>query len=433
MFGNDGWQGTRNNSQHSNMVWSPQATNSTGGFSGPPIYFGGQQGPMIAPRQQQAAPNYFQAHGPHSSQKFPGVGLGLPSVVQPHHLPSVQAQPAAAPMNCTRVATLFSTTGSLDRATPVTEMEAASQPMLESLMVSIMMNQEKTLCQNEELKWQGEEVQKWLTSLEQQTTGNDDENTAKNTRPTKKSTKGRRNVAEEPGVEDLGKKALELSVEAQGLRKYLQTEVTNQFHAVTSVSVGAVWPDPNEIRINPMTNEQYLMLMFKEQVTHHVNKNFFKAVAQNDPNNSMPGLHDAKFKWSGKTLEEFAKDTFCNLKPSWKAQFNEANAKKKHGYQQNNRMAMLRTEGDPSELLCPDHMSNEDSGAEDDNESFDDWKGQIAGFAGILGSSEMLDQVKVFEVIKPKWHSDELTAVFHKFQQLWWDSLTAKQKSLFML
>ncbi|KAG6870664.1 hypothetical protein C0995_011478, partial [Termitomyces sp. Mi166 len=200
-----------------------------------------------------------------------------------------------------------------------------------------MLNQEKTLCQNEELKQQGEEVQKRLTSLEQQTTKNDNENTVKNMRPTKKSMKGQRKVAgvheKEPGVEDLGKKALELS-----------TEVTNKFYAVTGVSVGAVWPDPNEICINPTTNEQYLMLMFEEQVTHHVNKNFFKAVAQNDPNNSMPGLHDAKFKWSGKTLEEFAKDTFHNLKPSWKAQFNEANVKKKHGYQQNNWMASQRTE-----------------------------------------------------------------------------------------
>ncbi|KAG6898556.1 hypothetical protein C0995_009284 [Termitomyces sp. Mi166 len=304
-------------------------------------------------------------------------------------------------MNCTRVATLSSTTGSLDHATPVTETEAASQPMLESLMAFIMLNQEKTLCQNEELKWQGEEVQKRLTSLEQQTTRNDNENTAKNTRPTKKSMKGQRKVAgvheEEPGVEDLGKKALELSVEAQGLRKYLQTEVTNKFCAVIGVSVGAVWPDPNEICINPMTNKQYLMPMFEEQVTHHVNKNFFKVVAQNvlldlqDPNNSMPGLHDAKFKWSGKTLEEFAKDTFCNLKPSWKAQFNEANAKKKHGYQRNNQMASQRMEkylrclsaisqyralhperGDPSELLCLDHMSNEASGAKNDNKSFDD-------------------------------------------------------------
>ncbi|KAG6870890.1 hypothetical protein C0995_009847, partial [Termitomyces sp. Mi166 len=370
-----------------------------------------QQGPMIVSRQQQAAPNYFQAHGPHSSQKFPEVGLGLLSVVlsfrQPHHLPSVQAQPAAVPINSTRVATLSSTTGSLDHATPVTETEAASQPMLESLMVSIMLNQEKTLHQNEELKQQGEEVQKWLTSLEQQTTKNDNENTVKNMRPTKKSTKSWRKVAgvhkEEPGVEDLGKKASELSVEAQGLRKYLQ-------------------PDPNEICINPTTNEQYLMPMFKEQVTHHVNKNFFKAVAQNvlldlqDPNNSMPGLHDAKFKWSGKTLEEFAKDTFHNLKPSWKAQFNEANVKKKRSYQQNNRMALQRTEywalhpkhGDPSELLCPDYMSDEVSGAKDDNKSFDDWKRQIAGFAGILGSSEMLDQFRVFEVIKPEWCLDEV-------------------------
>ncbi|KAG6860026.1 hypothetical protein C0995_000367, partial [Termitomyces sp. Mi166 len=128
-------------------------------------------------------------------------------------------------MNHARVATLPSTTGSLDHAAPVTETEATFQPMLETLMASIMLNQEKTLCQNKELKQQGEEVQKRLTSLEQQTTGSNNENTAKNTRPTKKSTKGRRKVAghkEEPGVEDLGKKASELSVEAQGLRKYLQ-------------------------------------------------------------------------------------------------------------------------------------------------------------------------------------------------------------------
>ncbi|KAG5349838.1 hypothetical protein C0989_001650 [Termitomyces sp. Mn162] len=91
-------------------------------------------------------------------------------------------------------------------------------------MASIVLNQEKTLQQNEELKQQGEEVQKWLTLLEQQqqVTGSD----AGNAEPTQKLAKGHRKAVgtskEEPGVEVLGKKPSELSVEAQALRKHLQ-------------------------------------------------------------------------------------------------------------------------------------------------------------------------------------------------------------------
>ncbi|KAG6900116.1 hypothetical protein C0995_004308 [Termitomyces sp. Mi166 len=126
-------------------------------------------------------------------------------------------------------------------------------------------------------------------------------------------------------VEDLGKKALELSAEAQALQKYLQAKVTNKFCAVSGVPVGSMWPNPNEIRVNPTTNKRYLLPSFEEQVTHHVNKDFFKSVTQSvvldlqDPNDCTPGLHDAmKFKWSQKTLEEFAKDMFHKFKPSWK-------------------------------------------------------------------------------------------------------------------
>ncbi|KAG6873382.1 hypothetical protein C0995_016192 [Termitomyces sp. Mi166 len=96
-----------------------------------------------------------------------------------------------------------------------------TQSMLKSMMAFIVLNQEKTLYQNEELKQQQEEVQKWLALLEQQQTARS------NVVATKKLAKGQRKKAvdvheKEPGVEDLGKKALDLSVEAQALRKHLQ-------------------------------------------------------------------------------------------------------------------------------------------------------------------------------------------------------------------
>ncbi|KAG6871300.1 hypothetical protein C0992_011307, partial [Termitomyces sp. T32_za158] len=215
----------------------------------------------------------------------------------PHRMTSDQVPPAiAAPMNHARIATHPSIMGPLDHTGTISEMTpivsqpavsqpAVSQPTLESLMASIMLNQEKTLHQNEELKRQGQEVQKQLASLEQQTTIHAGNMATGNT-ATRKLVKGRRKAVrgvckEEPGVEDLGRKASELSVEAQRLRKHLQAEVTNKFRAVTGVSAGTVWPDPNEIRVNPTTNERYLMPLFKEQVNHPVNKDFFKAIAQN--------------------------------------------------------------------------------------------------------------------------------------------------------
>ncbi|KAG6881997.1 hypothetical protein C0992_012992, partial [Termitomyces sp. T32_za158] len=151
----------------------------------------------------------------------------------PRRTTSAPVPPAiAAPMNHARMATHPSITGPLDHTgtisemTPLVSQPAVSQPTLESLMASIMLKQEKTLYQNEELKQQGQEVQKRLASLEQQTTIHAG-NTATGNMATRKLVKGRRKAVggvceEEPGVEDLGRKASELSVQAQGLRKHLQ-------------------------------------------------------------------------------------------------------------------------------------------------------------------------------------------------------------------
>ncbi|KAG6904971.1 hypothetical protein DXG01_005884, partial [Tephrocybe rancida] len=47
---------------------------------------------------------------------------------------------------------------------------------------------------------------------------------------------------------------------------------------------------------------------------------------------------------------------------------------------------------DPTSLLCPEHMSDEGSGPEDNTEDFDNWKSRMAQASGFVDTSSKVTQ-----------------------------------------
>jgi len=64
---------------------------------------------------------------------------------------------------------------------------------------------------------------------------------------------------------------------------------------------------------------------------------------------------------------------------------------------------------DPTPLIYQEHMSDEVSGPEDDEESQDDWKVRMARASGILvPTDEAIGRLKFLEVVEPGWRSSEV-------------------------
>ena len=64
---------------------------------------------------------------------------------------------------------------------------------------------------------------------------------------------------------------------------------------------------------------------------------------------------------------------------------------------------------DPTPLIYQEHMSDEASGPEDDEESQDDWKFRMARVSGILvPTDEAIGRLKFLEVVEPGWRSREV-------------------------
>jgi hypothetical protein len=64
---------------------------------------------------------------------------------------------------------------------------------------------------------------------------------------------------------------------------------------------------------------------------------------------------------------------------------------------------------DPTPLIYQEHMSDEVSGPEDDEESQDDWKVRMARVSGILvPTDEAIGRLKFLEVVEPGWRSREV-------------------------
>ncbi|KAG2113233.1 hypothetical protein DEU56DRAFT_919734 [Suillus clintonianus] len=226
-----------------------------------------------------------------------------------------------------------------------------------------------------------------------------------------------------------------------------------KFRHVCDVSEGRSWPaSADEERINEVTGERYLMPEFTKTVNDDHNRKIFAKVAslvwqdlQNMANSDC--LVNRKVKWNKQSLFTFAKETYRGFKEDWRAQ-NDAEKKAAKGVnQRSNRRAQRRKEKadrlmtarqgyiekfgvDPVDLVHADHMSDEASGPDDDDELEDDWKRRMAEKMGMPANSQV-ENLSFLEVTRSPWRSDELGQIFHTLHDLWQASLTSKQKKCF--
>jgi hypothetical protein len=66
---------------------------------------------------------------------------------------------------------------------------------------------------------------------------------------------------------------------------------------------------------------------------------------------------------------------------------------------------------DPVDLVHADHMSDEASGPEDDDESEDDWKRRMAEKMG-MPANWQVENLSFLEVMQSPWRSDEVSVMW---------------------
>ncbi|KII89949.1 hypothetical protein PLICRDRAFT_685554 [Plicaturopsis crispa FD-325 SS-3] len=269
-------------------------------------------------------------------------------------------------------------------------------------------------------------------------------------------------------VEDLSRPKKYLSTEARTVRKKLQARVVAKFRKMCNVIEDDDWPEPTEIRVNETTKEVYLTPNFALEVRAEENRRILEEVARAvvDDIKAMKAaaqesvFTDPRYRWNQATLEDYAKISFRGFKSASSAHKDAAKGKLRAINQQKNRRfqrrELVRTVTlspsapqkaarrlkavplyiakhalDPSDMICEAHMSDEASDAYYSDEDQASWKRRMAGGAN-MESEKMTDEdlakFKFLEVVRPRWRSDQLSAIFRELHDLWWDGLSAKQK-----
>ncbi|KAJ7930328.1 hypothetical protein B0H13DRAFT_1858960 [Mycena leptocephala] len=153
-----------------------------------------------------------------------------------------------------------------------------------------------------------------------------------------------------------------------------------------------------------------------------------------------------------------ARNSFRNLKPDWKKQVDQGAKERDEIKKRTNRWLQRRvTLGfllikkavdeyavknglDPvaiSGLLCEEHMSDEASGPDSEDDTYEShaaWKRDMARLGGFTDvSRDALDKLKFPEVLICDWRSDAMSDLVHGLHTLWFDKLTESQKSTLVL
>ncbi|KIJ57839.1 hypothetical protein HYDPIDRAFT_171516 [Hydnomerulius pinastri MD-312] len=242
-------------------------------------------------------------------------------------------------------------------------------------------------------------------------------------------------------AEEVTQPSSKLSAAGKKARHELKRLVTMKFRHICAVPEGAIWPTPEEERVNKATGEHYLLPEFKSNVNDEHNRVIFAKVAHDvweDLQNmaKKPCLENRKVKWDKDSLFVFAKDTYRGFKEEWNTQNKEEKKIAKAANQRGNRWTQRRNEKanrlltvckayedqfgiNPVHLVHADHMSDEGSGAED-GESDLSWKKRMAAKAGFSGEAD-LDGLTFME----------LGNILHDLHKLWRESLANKKRKRF--
>ncbi|KAJ7312543.1 hypothetical protein DFH08DRAFT_973335 [Mycena albidolilacea] len=237
---------------------------------------------------------------------------------------------------------------------------------------------------------------------------------------------------------DLATPAKDLPTAAlQRAKRALQDEVSLAFRDVVGVP-GKIWPkDLTVQQLNETTSAPYLNPIFQLNVTHSDNQCLLdvvvKLVAQclKNVKNHPEALTVSEVTWNNKTLLEMAKTSFPSCKQQWRQQVDEVAARRRQeslnvGRRCERRVtkALQRANGVPSfvakysltteavkQILHKQHMSDEESGPEDSDETSKAvWRTKMIYEAGYEGNSDdVLAKIEFVEVVSTLWRSEEMS------------------------
>ncbi|KAF7346895.1 hypothetical protein MVEN_01441700 [Mycena venus] len=227
-----------------------------------------------------------------------------------------------------------------------------------------------------------------------------------------------------------------LPPELRPVRMATQKFVSRIFREVCGVGKKDEWPDPSIIRINEITQEQYLTPNFDGLITDASNQYLISVVARKAEKDLRDvNLRPLQLTASNATLDfpvvfHMAENSFTNFRPQWRRQNNPELAARDELSSQINRwrqrrclkvdqkLSIVRAFAaahnlDPNlliKLLNETHESDEASGPEDNSgESHEAWKARMAAAAGIrVTSRAALAKLEFLEVLGADWRSDEM-------------------------
>ncbi|KAJ6490143.1 hypothetical protein C8R45DRAFT_803693, partial [Mycena sanguinolenta] len=245
--------------------------------------------------------------------------------------------------------------------------------------------------------------------------------------------------------------------------------VTSAFRKACDVA-GNHWPDPALPRTNDATGELYLTPFFDFDVAYPANNRIFRAVAKKvesqlnvtstsisyragsltcDQSSLPPGVEKSDVPTFG-TLTTMAKVSFRGFKKNRKrtvddavAQRAEVNARTLRHFRRRETVGVVGN----VRVLCADyirgidatvlgdmiveqHLSDEASGPEDDEETSDAWKMRMAVKYKISDLSiANLKNHRFLEVSECPWRSETYSDMLHDMLSMWDASLTPKERA----
>ncbi|KAK7059285.1 hypothetical protein R3P38DRAFT_2495844 [Favolaschia claudopus] len=225
----------------------------------------------------------------------------------------------------------------------------------------------------------------------------------------------------------------------------LQSFVTQGFRRYCNVT-GQRWPDPDVLRLNPVTNEVYPTPIFAANVTHTVNNQIFRAVARqafSDLQNRdawpeklkrQRGLPDPTIDMP--LLIKLAKESFRNLKSGWKdVQTVDASIMADTNRQNHRRMMRRQRQSKQFtkaaaafaafrgldvafllDLIYEQYLWDEVSEPEEESgETPEAWKVRLAAAADLPTAPAALKKIKLLEIAFPAWQSAPYSKLLHDF------------------
>ncbi|KAJ7861380.1 hypothetical protein B0H14DRAFT_3445308 [Mycena olivaceomarginata] len=218
--------------------------------------------------------------------------------------------------------------------------------------------------------------------------------------------------------------------------RLLQSFVTKVFRRVCDIS-GSHWPDPLTVRTNELTDEVFPSPFFEFGITYTRNASLCIQVVKQamkdlkDRDTWPSGLKREPTEpepWDLPLLNELAKESFCNLKKSWRTQTNpNAAAKAKIGRQSEHQNKRCKAKAKNIHKIVdtfgvvrrlqPDflrdisheqYLSEEVSGPDENSgESHEAWKARCAITANVPMDATSLKKTKFLEVLSPAWCTQE--------------------------